>query len=115
MPVLRDITPSLPDEGLPSVLRNWIVVIWMVIQELFIFRRAEPFKQSTGWTWCFGVRRVENLQLHWTVLEVSGRVPVQVVVITNPLCLVLQFPVSQVGGKDLFHFPFILVIDSDWW
>ena len=61
------------------------------------------------------VRYMENLQLYRAVLEISCRVPVQVVVITDPLHSVLQFPVSQMGGKDLLHFPFILVIDSDWW
>ena len=37
--------PSLPDKGLLSVLRNWVTIVWVVIQELFVFCRAESFKQ----------------------------------------------------------------------
>ena len=90
--------PPPPNKGLPLILRNWIIIVWVVIQELLIFCCAEPFKQLVGWSWRLWICCMENLQLCRVVFEVSGRVPVQVIVITNPLCSVLQFLISQVGA-----------------
>lgn len=56
-----------------------------------------PFKRLLMWSPRLCVCRIEDLDFHRTVLEISGWVPVEIFIIASPLHSILQLPVSQLG------------------
>jgi hypothetical protein len=58
---------------------------------------------------------VEVFDNLWRILEISGRVPLGVFVMTDPFHTVLELSVMNPDGHDLLHFPFSFTVNLNWW